>query len=515
MGRPTMLLILDGWGLAEPGPGNAIHLARTPSMDRLRAENPHARLTCFGPAVGLPQGRMGNSEVGHLNLGAGRVVFQDIARIDQAIASGEFEANPALTGIMDRVRGGGGALHLLGLLSEGGVHSSLNHLRALIGLAKAKGLSRVFLHPFLDGRDTPPDSGAGFLEEITGFLERTGLGQVATLGGRYWGMDRDKRWDRVARHYAALVRSQGVLVRDPVRAVREAYSKGEGDEFIAPSVIVDQSGQPLGPIQDGDGVIFFNFRADRARELTQALALDGLAGFETGPRPRLCGFVTMTLYDEKYGLPVAFPPQRLECILGQVVSEAGLAQLRIAETEKYAHVTYFFNGGREEPFPGEERILVPSPREVATYDLKPQMSAPEVCDRVLAEMERDFFDLIVLNFANLDMVGHTGVLEAAVRACETVDRCLGRIAAAVAGRRGSLVVTADHGNAEMMIAPDGQPHTAHTSDHQVPFILAGEPKVRLRPEGVLADVAPTILELMSLDKPVEMTGLSMIKGRTP
>ncbi|MBW1712458.1 MAG: 2,3-bisphosphoglycerate-independent phosphoglycerate mutase [Deltaproteobacteria bacterium] len=508
--RLTMLMILDGWGLAPPGPGNAVHLAQTPNMDRLWAERPRARLVCHGRAVGLPEGQMGNSEVGHLNIGAGRVVYQDITRIDRAIESGQFMENPALKKIMAKTRQAGGRLHLLGLVSDGGVHSSLDHLKALVDMAGREGLERVFLQAFMDGRDTPPHSGLGYLGQVVKFFKDKGLGSVASLGGRYWGMDRDKHWSRVAKHYAALVEGQGRLAVDPLAAVRESYQAGETDEFIVPTVIVDGQGRPVGPIRDKDGVIFFNFRADRAREMTRALALDNFTEFETASRPRLSGLVTMTLYDECFNLPAAFPPEHPQAILGQVISQASGRQLRIAETEKYAHVTYFFNGGQEEPFPGEERILIPSPREVATYDQKPEMSAPEVCDRVLAEIKKGTFDFIVLNFANGDMVGHTGVLEAAIAACQTVDSCVGRVEAQVRSQGGRLLVTADHGNAEQMIDDQGQPYTAHTVSNPVPFILAEDGDLKLRPEGILGDIAPTVLELMGLEQPPEMSGRSLI-----
>ncbi len=509
-GQLTVLTILDGWGLAPPGPGNALRLARTPNWDRLWAENPRAELVCFGPAVGLPEGVMGNSEVGHLNIGAGRVVYQDISRIDRALESGQFFENEALKALMSDARKAGGALHLLGLVSDGGVHSVLRHLYAVVDMAQAEGIERLFLHAFLDGRDTPPNSGLGYLKEVIQVLKEKGLGRLATLGGRFWGMDRDKRWDRVARHYAALIAGQGRLSQDPLKAVEESYARGETDEFITPTVIVDSQSRPMGLIRDGDGVVFFNFRADRGREMTQALAVEGFDGFEASNRPRLAGYVTMTLYDETFGLPVAFPPEHLDNILGEVVSKARCKQLRIAETEKYAHVTYFFNGGQEEPFPGEERILIPSPKEVATYDLKPAMSAPQVTERVVSEINGGRFDLIVLNFANGDMVGHTGVLPAAMAACEAVDQCLGRVEAAVRSKKGTLVVTSDHGNAEQMIDGRGQPYTAHTVTNRVPFVLVGRRGAKLASRGALCDIAPTILELMGLSQPPEMTGRSLI-----
>ncbi len=506
----TMLLIMDGWGICAPGPGNACSLAETPNLDRLWADNPHTELIPYGEAVGLPAGQMGNSEVGHLNLGAGRVVYQDIVRISKAIESGEFFDNPAFKEVMAAVKSSGGALHLLGLISDGGVHSLLTHLYALIDMARQEGVDRVFVHAFMDGRDTPPKSGLGYLKEVVEVMAGKGLGRVATVGGRYWGMDRDKRWERVERHYEALVRGRGRLASDPLEAMAESYENGETDEFITPTVIVDAGGRPLGLISDGDGVIFFNFRADRAREMTRVLTWPGFDEFDASDRPRLAGYVTMTNYDETFDLPIAFPPVKLTGLLGEVVSKAGLKQLRIAETEKYAHVTYFFNGGEEEPFPGEERILIPSPQEVETYDQKPQMSAFEVTEAVLEKIEAGDLDLIVLNFANGDMVGHTGVLEAAIVACATVDECVGRIEKAVLARGGRLIITSDHGNAEQMLDADGNPYTAHTVSNPVPFILVGVEGVGLRSGGVLADVAPTILELMGLDQPPEMTGRSLV-----
>ncbi len=508
---PVMLTILDGWGSAPPGPGNAVHLARTPNIDRLTEAWPRCSLVCHGEAVGLPQGQMGNSEVGHLNIGAGRIVFQDITRIDRAVASGEFKNNENLNGLMEKIRQGQGSLHLLGLISDGGVHSSLSHLRALLEMARERGLEKVFIHAFMDGRDTPPDSGLDYLTEVQGFLDKLGLGAIATVGGRYWGMDRDKRWKRVAKHYQALVQGMGRTTSDPLKAMRSSYDSGETDEFIIPTVVVDGNEKPLGLIRDGDGVVFFNFRADRAREMTRALALDEFDEFDRGNRPDLCGYVTMTLYDDSFGLPVAFPPVRPVETLGQVVSEAGLKQLRIAETEKYAHVTYFFNGGEETPYSGEDRVLIPSPREVETYDQKPEMSAPEVCGRVLAEIDRGVYDFIVLNFANGDMVGHTGIIKAAVAACETVDSCVGLIADKILGLGGILLITADHGNAERMIDQDGSPYTAHSSDNPVPFILAGAGGRPLRQGGRLGDIAPTVLELMGLGQPPAMTGASLLK----
>lgn len=507
---PLVLMILDGWGIAPPGPGNAVSAADTLALDNLWATQPHTQLVCHGEQVGLPAGQMGNSEVGHLNLGAGRVVPQDLIRINEAIEAGSFYYNPVLKKVMAQTRERNGALHLLGLLSNGGVHSAPSHLRALLRLANREGLRQVLVHAFMDGRDTNPRDGLGFMEETEEFLNDSGLGRIATVGGRFWGMDRDKHWDRVEKHYRALVWSKGRLAQGGVEAVHQGYESGESDEFITPTVILGSDGLPVGPIRNDDGVIFFNFRADRAREMTTALALPRFTGFYRGPQLNLAGYATMTLYNDDFDLPVAFPPIYPELTLGEIVSQAGLRQLRIAETEKYAHVTYFFNGGREKPFPGEDRILIPSPKEVSTYDQKPEMSALAVSDRVVSELNRNEYDLIVVNFANGDMVGHTGIMIAAVHAIEVVDKCIRRISEAVGRKNGTLVITADHGNAEQMINDEGQPYTAHSTDSPVPFILVGRGPMALRTDGRLADVAPTILNLLNLDHPPEMAGRSLI-----
>ncbi|MFH7325118.1 2,3-bisphosphoglycerate-independent phosphoglycerate mutase [Desulfurivibrio sp. C05AmB] len=521
--RPVLLAILDGWGEAPPGPGNAVQLADTPNMDRWRRQYPFTTLTAHNGAVGLPEGQMGNSEVGHLNIGAGRVVYQDFTRIGLAVREGDFFANQTFNDLLARLKQNQGTLHLMGLLSDGGVHSHIDHLIALLELAARRGLERVLVHAFMDGRDTPPQSGLGYMETLIAALERIGIGRVATVCGRYYAMDRDKRWDRVLRAWEAVVDGQAEFVAaDPVAAVRAAYQRGETDEFIKPTLIGAAAGQPR--IADDDGVIFFNFRADRARQLTAALTRDDFAGFNRPRRPRLAAFATMTRYEKDFDLPVAFPPQELTRILGEEISRHGLKQLRIAETEKYAHVTYFFNGGREEPFAGEERALIPSARQVATYDLKPEMSAPEVTEELLRRLGGAAtagaaglpYALVVLNFANGDMVGHSGIVAAAVKACEAVDQCLGRLVEAFTAAGGIVMITADHGNAEeMVVSGDGGPMTAH-SCNPVPFILIdprAEGPYRLRFDGALPDIAPTILQLMGLPLPAEMTGSGLLLDR--
>jgi 2,3-bisphosphoglycerate-independent phosphoglycerate mutase len=511
---PLLLLILDGWGLAPAGPGNAIALAATPNVDRLGRTFPHTRLRCSGRAVGLPDGFMGNSEVGHMNIGAGRVIYQDMTRIDMAVEDGSLARNPALADLAAKVKARGGRLHFMGLVSDGGVHSHMNHLKALALAAKALDAT-VLVHAFLDGRDTPPESGKGYVADLDGFLRENACGRIASLTGRFYAMDRDKRFDRVARAYAALTsgRDAPCLATDAASAVAAAYAAGETDEFVTPRLLAGPGekggGTPDGCIRDGDGVFFFNFRADRAREITQAFIRPDFDGFPRDTVPDLAGFASMTEYESSFGIPVAFAPESYTGVLGQAVSEAGLSQLRLAETEKYAHVTYFFNCGREEPFPGEDRILIPSPREVATYDQKPEMSAREVTGTFLREWEKKH-GLYVVNLANPDMVGHTGDLAAAIAACEVVDECVGRMAEAVFASGGRLCLTADHGNAEEMIDAHGGRMTAHTLN-EVPFVLADPTrKAAALAPGVLGDIAPTVLELLGLDKPGEMTGKSLI-----
>jgi 2,3-bisphosphoglycerate-independent phosphoglycerate mutase len=449
---------------------------------------------------------MGNSEVGHLNIGAGRIVYQDFTRINRAVATGEFEENPVLTEIIDTTKSRKASLHLIGLVSDGGVHSHIDHLVALIRMAERKGLRRVYVHAFMDGRDTAPDSGIRYMEQLLAAIGQIGCGTVATVCGRYYAMDRDNRWDRVQQAWNALIDGRGQAAVGALEAVRGAYGRGETDEFIKPTVVLGEDGRPTATIQDGDSVISFNFRADRVRQITRALTEKGFDQFAIERRPQLASFVTFTRYDKHFTLPVVFPPQSLSNILGEVVSGNGLRQLRIAETEKYAHVTYFFNGGREEPFPLEDRALIPSPRDVATYDLKPEMSAVEVTDELIKRLDQGLYDLVVLNFANGDMVGHSGIIKAAVKACETVDRCLGRIVDKFLAAGGIVLITADHGNAEMMKDMEtGGPMTAHSSN-PVPFLLINGNGVayHLRDGGSLPNIAPTILELMGLPVPTEM-----------
>ncbi len=510
--NPVLLVVLDGWGLRAEREANAIAVAGTPNMDALVQEFPSTALETSGLSVGLPEGQMGNSEVGHTNLGAGRIVYQDLVRINRAIEDGSFFSNDALLMACRRAKESGGALHLMGLVSDGGVHSHVDHLTACLELARREGVPRALVHAFMDGRDTPPRSGLGYLSALEKRLRDTGYGRVASVSGRYYAMDRDKRWDRVALAWAALARGDGHRAASGVAAVEASYARGEGDEFVKPTVVVDGDGSPIGAVRDGDAVLFFNFRADRAREITRAFTQDGFAEFDRGAAPRLSAYVCMSEYDKTFGLPVAFAPQDLAEIFPEVVSRAGLRQLRCAETEKYAHVTFFFNGGRETVYPNEDRILVPSPRDVKTYDLKPEMSAREVTDRLVQAIDGGQYGFAIVNYANPDMVGHTGLLDAAVKAVKVVDECVGRLWQATRRRGMALVITADHGNCEMMTDPiTGQPHTAHTLN-PVPLVLA-DPAfkgAKLRSKGVLADVAPTLLQVMGLPQPKEMKGLGLV-----
>jgi 2,3-bisphosphoglycerate-independent phosphoglycerate mutase len=457
-------------------------------------------------AVGLPDGQMGNSEVGHLNLGAGRVVYQELTRVTKSILDGDFFTNPTLLDCIARVKASGGRLHLSGLLSDGGVHSHNTHLYAFLELAKREGLTDVFIHCLLDGRDTPPQSGIEYLAQLEAEIARIGVGTIATVMGRYYAMDRDNRWDRVEKAYNAIVCGEGESRASAKEAIEQSYAAGVHDEFVMPVVVADNA-----TLNDGDGFIFFNFRSDRAREITRALALDDFDGFERRNRPKLAGYVCLTEYDATFGLPIAFGSTELTNILGGVLTEAGLKQLRIAETEKYAHVTFFFNGGVETPFAGEDRALIPSPKEVATYDLKPEMSAGLVTDELLARLDSDIYDVIILNFANCDMVGHTGIEAAAIKAVETVDACAGRVVAKVREKGGAVLITADHGNAEQMQDDNGEPFTAHTTN-PVRLILVDDNRkgTTLREGGRLADIAPTMLKMLGLPQPPEMTGTSLI-----
>jgi 2,3-bisphosphoglycerate-independent phosphoglycerate mutase len=481
-------------------------------MDLLAREFPSTSLETSGLSVGLPEGQMGNSEVGHTNLGAGRIVYQDLVRINRAVDDGSFFRNDALLLACRRAKESGGALHLMGLLSDGGVHSHVDHLLALVELARREGVSRTLVHAFMDGRDTPPKSGLAYMAALERKLQGGGHARVATVSGRYYAMDRDRRWDRVALAWRALVLGEGKHAPSGALAMEWSYGAGETDEFVKPTVIVDGEGKPVGPVRDGDAVLFFNFRADRAREITRAFTDERFSEFERGRVPRLAAYVCMTEYDKTFTLPVAYPPQDLTEIFPEIVSRAGLRQLRCAETEKYAHVTFFFNGGRETVYPHEDRILVPSPRDVKTYDQKPEMSAREVTDKLVHAVGQGVHGFVLVNYANPDMVGHTGLVDAAVKAVKVVDECVGRLWQAARARGMAMIVTADHGNCEMMTDPaTGEPHTAHTLN-PVPFILA-DPDLRgakLREKGVLADVAPTALRVMGLPQPKEMKGLGLL-----
>ena len=533
--KPLILIILDGWGYAPPSDANAISLARKPNYDRLLAEFPNTLIHTSGRYVGLPTGQMGNSEVGHLNIGAGRVVYMDITKIDLMIENGELFSNPALVEAMKKACTGGRRLHFFGLLSDGGVHSHQNHLYALLRMAKQNGVDRVFVHCFMDGRDTLPTNGAGYLEQLQQKMRDYNVGQIATVSGRYYAMDRDRRWEREKKAFDAMVcgDAEGGRYIEAVQGVKDSYNRGVTDEFIIPFVVTDNRGEPVSTIRDGDVCVNFNFRADRARQITRCLARnshftrqDGreLEGWEDLDRviprdrvPKDLTYVCMTRYDKNFTLPVVSPPESLTNILANVMADRNLRNLRVAETEKYAHVTYFFNGGVEKPFPGEDRVMVQSPK-VATYDLKPQMSAQGVADAVVKAIANNTFDVMVVNFANADMVGHSGKIPPTITAVETVDGCLGQIYAALSQHGGAMIVTADHGNAEQMIDPaTGGPQTAHTTN-PVPFIVVAEHAVTpgqfkgdarrftLRPDGALQDIAPTMLGILGVVPPKEMTG---------
>ena len=510
MKKPLVLTIMDGFGNNPKTKGNAIKAASTPNLDKLFSENPITYIGASGMDVGLPDGQMGNSEVGHTNMGAGRIVYQELTRITKSINDGDFFKNPAFLDAIDNCRKNGTALHLMGLLSDGGVHSHNSHLYALIEAAKQNGLKDVYVHCFLDGRDVPPASAADYIEELQSKLNEIGVGKIASVMGRFYAMDRDNRWNRVELAYAALVYREGVKTDNAAEAVRKSYETVDADgkhltdEFVLPTVVEGGKG-----IDNGDSVIFFNFRPDRAREITRTLVDPDFNGFERRGGRKDVTYVCMTQYDATMpNVSVAFKPQTLTNTLGEYLSKCGKTQLRIAETEKYAHVTFFFNGGVEVKFQGEDRILVPSPK-VATYDLQPEMSAPEVCDKVVDAIKSGKYDVVILNFANCDMVGHTGVFDAAVKAVETVDACVGRVVEAALSMGGAAIITADHGNADKMIDSDGEPFTAHTT-FPVPFCVVGY-DCELRDGGRLCDIAPTMLKIMGLPQPEEMTGVSIIK----
>ncbi|MFO7169620.1 MAG: 2,3-bisphosphoglycerate-independent phosphoglycerate mutase [Chloroflexota bacterium] len=513
--RPVMLAILDGWGERAETEGNGVRLARTPNMDRWRAERPFTLVRAAEQAVGLPAHQMGNSEVGHLNLGAGFVVFQDITLIDNSIEDGSFFENEALIKAVEHVKERGSRLHIIGLLGTGGVHSHMRHELALLELARRAGLEQVYVHAFTDGRDTMPRSGLGYLRDLEASMAKLGVGSVATVIGRYYAMDRDKRWERTKAAYDAMVYGQGLQAPSAEAAIQQSYAEDVTDEFIRPTVVV-RNGAPVATIGAGDSIICFNFRADRVRQITRAFVLQDFDGFAREALRDLL-YVTFTEYEKGLPVTVAFENDDVQVPLAKVISDAGLRQLHVAETEKYAHVTFFFNGGREQEFPGEDRLLVPSPKDVPTYDLKPEMSAYGIRDGILKALDEDTYDFIIVNFANADMVGHTGVIPAVVRACEAVDECLGAIVPKVLEKGGVVLITADHGNAELLIDPEtGGPHTAHTTN-PVPCLLIAAPglglekgEVQLREGGRLADIAPTLLEIMGIPPAPQMTGKSLI-----
>ena len=507
--RPTVLLILDGYGLSEQTEHNAIALADTPVMDRLMEEYPFAKGNASGLAVGLPEGQMGSSEVGHLNMGAGRIVYQDLVRITKEIESGSFFENEALLKAMDNAKENGTSLHIFGLLSDGGVHSHNFHLYALLELAKRRGLNKVYVHCFTDGRDTPPESGKDYIRALQDEMDRIGCGRIATVAGRYYAMARDNHWDRIEKAYRAITLGEGETADSAMEAVTQSYAKGETDEFILPTVVME-NGAPTAVVGDGDSVVFYNFRSDRAKEMTRVFCCEAFDGFDRGPRKQVT-YVCFTDYDATIpNKEVAFEKEEMVNTFGEWLAANGLKQARIAETEKYAHVTSFFNGGREASNEGEDRFLIPSP-QVATYDLQPEMSAQAVCDTLIDKIRSGEYDVIVANFANSDMVGHTGVEKAAVEAVECLDECIGRVVETIREVDGQLFICADHGNAEVMVNEEtGEPWTAHTSN-PVPFILVNyDPAYCLREGGCLADIAPTLIEMMGMEKPAEMTGKSLL-----
>ncbi|OIU69567.1 2,3-bisphosphoglycerate-independent phosphoglycerate mutase [Rossellomorea aquimaris] len=506
---PTALIILDGFACRDTNEGNAVAQAKKPNFDRLWKKYPHNQLTASGEAVGLPEGQMGNSEVGHLNIGAGRIVYQSLTRVNLAIREGEFETNATFLDAINHVKEKGTALHVFGLLSDGGVHSHIEHLYALLGLAAQEGVEKVYVHAFLDGRDVGPQTAPKYIEEAEAKMKEIGVGQFATISGRYYSMDRDKRWERVEKSYRAMVYGEGPDYTDPMQLINDSYEKGIYDEFVLPSVITKENGEPVATIKDEDAVIFYNFRPDRAIQISNTFTNEDFRYFVRGDKhPKNLHFVCLTKFSETVDGFVAFKPTNLDNTLGEVLSQNGLKQLRIAETEKYPHVTFFMSGGRENEFPGEKRILIDSPK-VATYDLQPEMSAYEVTDALLAEIEADNHDAIILNFANPDMVGHSGMLEPTIKAVETVDECLGKIIDLIEKKGGTAIITADHGNADEVLTEEGKPMTAHTTN-PVPVIVTKE-GIELRDGGILGDLAPTMLDLLNVDLPKEMTGKSLIR----
>ncbi|OEH92260.1 2,3-bisphosphoglycerate-independent phosphoglycerate mutase [Bacillus solimangrovi] len=507
--KPHALIILDGFGLRDETKGNAVTQANTTNFDRLWNQYPHSTLTASGEAVGLPEGQMGNSEVGHLNIGAGRIVYQSLTRVNKSIRMGDFFENDTFNDAMDHVKEKGKALHIFGLLSDGGIHSHINHMFALLKLASEKGLEKVYIHGFLDGRDVGPQTAKTYIKQAQEKMDEYGVGEIATISGRYYSMDRDKRWDRVEKSYRAMVYGEGPSYTNPIELVDDSYENGIYDEFVLPSVITKEDGTPVATIEEEDAVIFYNFRPDRAIQISRAFTNKDFRDFDRGENaPKDVHFVCLTQFSETVDGYVAFKPANLDNTCGEVLSQNGLKQLRIAETEKYPHVTFFFSGGREAEFPGEERILIDSPK-VATYDLKPEMSAYEVTDALVNEIEADKHDAIILNFANPDMVGHSGMLEPTIKAIEAVDECLGRVIEAIQAKDGVAIITADHGNADEVITLEGNPMTAHTTN-PVPVIVTKE-GIELRNDGILGDLSPTLLDLLNVELPEEMTGQSLIK----
>ena len=507
--KVTMLMILDGFGDNTNQDGNAIKQANTPNLDRLMKKYPNTDIYTSGKYVGLPDGQMGNSEVGHTNIGAGRIVYQDLTKITKSIEDGDFFSNPEFIAAIDNCKKHNSKLHILGLVSDGGVHSHNRHLYGLLEMAKRRDFENVYIHCFLDGRDTPPASAETYIAELQEKMKEKGVGKIATLAGRFYAMDRDKRWQRVQKAYDAMVFGKGEKAGDPIKAIEDSYQKEVFDEFVVPTVICNPNGEPVAKIEENDSVIFFNFRPDRARQITRAIVDPDFNEFET--KKMNTYFVCFTSYDETMpNVHIAFKKEPVKNTLGEIVSKHGLKQLRIAETEKYAHVTFFFNGGEEKQYSGEERILVPSPK-VETYDMKPEMSAYEVTDKVCDALENDRFDVIILNFANTDMVGHTGSMQAAIKAVEAVDTCIGRIVKIIEEKQGNLLITADHGNAEQMIDyKTGEPHTAHTTNPVPAILVTPNKNFKLKENGKLADLAPTILDIMGIEKPEEMTGESLL-----